>query len=164
MSAKLFVIVTVAVAVLASCNRVESMQPEADRTAAANPQGISINRLLSGEMFRNQGPDLNVNEFLWAATLDTLDFLPLASTDPFGGVITTDWGSPAGVSAERFRATAFIGSDQLAVNSLRLALYRQVLTGGAWVDAAVSDATVRQIEDAILLRARQLRRADAISG
>ena len=160
MSAKLFVSVTLAMAALASCGE-RSVQPEANRAPVS--EGISINRLLSGELFQNNGPTLNVNQHLWRASLDTLDFLPLVSTDPFGGVIATDWGSAAGVTGERFRATAVIDSDQLAVSSLRLALYRQVMTNGTWVDAAVSDATVRQIEDAILLRARQLRREAALN-
>ncbi|HAD24791.1 MAG TPA: DUF3576 domain-containing protein, partial [Alphaproteobacteria bacterium] len=33
---------------------------------------------------------IGVNSFLWRATLDTLAFMPLASADPFGGVIITD--------------------------------------------------------------------------
>lgn len=163
MSAKLFVSVAIVAAVLSSCGET-SLQPEEDRLRAEADEGISINRLLSGDLFGNQGPTLNVNEFLWRASLDTLDFLPLVSTDPFGGIITTDWGTPEGVADERFRATAVIDSDQLAVSSLRLALYRQVLNNGVWTDATVSDTTVRAIEDAILLRARQLRRADALNG
>ena len=161
MAAKLTVFAVLAASLLAACGNLPDVQPEADRNA--EPEGFRINDLLSGELFRNQGPALNVNRFMWTAAIETLDFLPLASTDPFGGVITTDWGAPAGVSGERFRAVAVIDSDELVVDALRLALYRQVLSGGVWVDAAVSDTTVRQIEDAILLRARQLRRADAIA-
>ena len=33
---------------------------------------------------------LPVNNFMWHAALDTLSFMPLASADPFGGVIITD--------------------------------------------------------------------------
>ena len=36
-------------------------------------------------------PGLGVNAYLWRAALDTLSFMPLASADPFGGVIITDW-------------------------------------------------------------------------
>src|SRR4051812_28842963 len=34
---------------------------------------------------------LSVNAYLWRATLDTLSFMPLASADPFGGTIITEW-------------------------------------------------------------------------
>ena len=41
-----------------------------------------------------EGTGLGVNSFLWRASLDTLSFMPLASADPFGGVIITDWYAP----------------------------------------------------------------------
>ncbi|WP_316013850.1 DUF3576 domain-containing protein [Roseobacter sp. HKCCA0434] len=162
MSAKIVVSLTVAMLVLGACNRSGPEQPAVTAARQAQSDGVRINDLLSGEIFRDRGPELNVNRFLWQASLETLDFLPIASTDPFGGVITTDWGTPSGAGNERFRAVAVIDSDALAVSSLRVALFRQVLTGGVWTDAPVADATVRQIEDAILLRARQLRREDAL--
>ena len=34
---------------------------------------------------------IGVNAFLWRSTLDTLSFMPLASADPWGGVVNTDW-------------------------------------------------------------------------
>ena len=44
---------------------------------------------------KNQdGGGIGVNSFLWRASLDTVTFMPLASADPFGGVIITDWYSP----------------------------------------------------------------------
>ncbi len=42
------------------------------------------------------GAGVGVNSYLWHATLDTVSFMPLASADPFGGVIITDWYSPPG--------------------------------------------------------------------
>ncbi|MEK7801229.1 MAG: DUF3576 domain-containing protein, partial [Pseudomonadota bacterium] len=46
------------------------------------------------EMF-NKSKDTNtgitVNAYLWRAALDTVSFMPLASADPFGGTIITDW-------------------------------------------------------------------------
>jgi len=33
---------------------------------------------------------IGVNAYLWRATLDTLAFMPLASADPYGGVVITD--------------------------------------------------------------------------
>src|SRR5919197_5001636 len=40
------------------------------------------------------GGGIGVNSYLWRASLDTIAFMPLASADPFGGVIITDWYSP----------------------------------------------------------------------
>lgn len=103
----------------------------------------------------------NVNKHLWRASLDTLSFMPIASTDPFTGVIATDWASTPDAPGERLKATVFVTSTALSAQSLRVAVYREVLQNGAWVSAPVAEETPRRIEDAILVRARQLRIAEA---
>ena len=104
---------------------------------------------------------LGVNAFLWRATLDTLSFMPLASADPFGGVIITDWHAPGGVSNERFKATAYVLGRQLRSDGVRISLFRQVRGAGGWVDAPVSAATAAELEDKVLTRARELRSQSA---
>ena len=102
-----------------------------------------------------------VNKYLWRASLDTLSFLPLASTDPFTGVIATDWGANPDAPGERFKVTAYMVRPELAASSLKVAVYREVRSeGGAWVPASVGADTARKIEDAILTRARQIRIAE----
>lgn len=103
----------------------------------------------------------NVNKHLWRASLDTLSFMPIASTDPFTGVIATDWASTPDAPGERLKATVFVTSTALSAQSLRVAVYREVLQNGAWVSAPVAEETPRKLEDAILVRARQLRIAEA---
>ena len=105
----------------------------------------------------NGGSSMAVNAFLWRGALDTLSFMPLASADPFGGVIITDWYTPPSSPDERFKATAFILGRELRTNNLRVSIFRQVLQDGHWVDAQVSPTTVNDIEDKVLARARQLR-------
>ncbi len=104
---------------------------------------------------------LGVNAFLWRATLDTLSFMPLASADPFGGVIITDWHTPGGVSSERFKATAYVLGRQLRSDGVRISVFRQVRGPGGWVDAPVSTATGAELEDKVLTRARELRSQSA---
>jgi len=103
------------------------------------------------------GSGIGVNAYLWRGALDTLGFMPLASADPFGGVIITDWYTPAGSTGERFKATAYILGRQLRSDGIRIAIFRQVLQDGQWVDAPVSPVTTSEIEDKVLARARQLR-------
>jgi len=104
------------------------------------------------------GGGIGVNAFLWRATLDTLAFMPLASADPFGGVVITDWYTPPGVQNERFRATALILGRQLRSDGVRIVVHRQEQArGGAWVDAPVSASTATELEDQVLQRARELR-------
>lgn len=107
------------------------------------------------------GGGLGVNAYLWRATLDTLSFMPLASADPFGGVIITDWHAPGGVANERFKATAYVLGRQLRSDGVRISVFRQVRGAGGWVDAPVSSSTAAELEDKVLMRARELRSQSA---
>ena len=99
-----------------------------------------------------------VNGYLWRASLDTMSFMPLASADPFGGVIITDWYSPPESPDERFKATVYILERQLRADGIRVAVFRQTRAGGRdWRDARLNARTATELEDAILTRARQLR-------
>ena len=103
------------------------------------------------------GAGIGVNAFLWRGALDTIAFMPLASADPFGGVIITDWYIPPGTSGERFKATVYILSRDLRSDGVRVNIYRQVMQNGQWTDATVSDTTVGDIENKVLARARRMR-------
>ena len=100
---------------------------------------------------------IGVNSFLWRATLDTVSFMPLASADPFGGVVLTDWYTDPATPKERVKINAFIMGRELKSDGVRVRTFRQVLKGGTWRDAAVSEETGRKLEDTILTRARQMR-------
>ncbi len=108
-----------------------------------------------------QGSGVSVNAYLWRAALDTLGFMPLASADPFGGTIITDWYQPASADGERFRAQAYIMGRQLRSDGVRVQVFRQVNQRGNWVDAPVSTATNSELEDKVLARARELRSQSA---
>ncbi len=103
---------------------------------------------------------IGVNSFLWRASLDTISFMPLVSADPFGGVIITDWHSPPETTHERFKVTLYILGRDLRADGVRAAVFRQSRdeTSG-WVDASVEANTARDLENAILTRARELRLA-----
>lgn len=105
---------------------------------------------------------IGVNSYLWRAALDTVSFMPLASADPFGGVILTDWYTPQATPNERLKLNVFILDRQLRSDGIQVKVFRQVrgAKGGAWKDTEVSPATARQLEDTILTRARQLRVAE----
>ena len=104
------------------------------------------------------GAGIGVNSYLWRASLDTISFMPLASADPFGGVIITDWYSPPEARNERFKVNVYILGRDLRADGIRAAVFRQELAGqGVWVDARVENKTTVELENAILVRARQLR-------
>lgn len=106
---------------------------------------------------RKKGAAIGVNSYLWRASLDTLSFMPLASADPFGGVIVTDWYSNPQVPYERFKVTVYILDRRLRADGIRVAVFHQKFQDGIWVDATATDETRVKLENAILTRARQLR-------
>ncbi len=101
-------------------------------------------------------PNLGVNSFLWRASMETLDFMPLNQVDTFGGVIITDWYSNPSVPNERFKATVYILDTNLRADGLKVSVFKQAQTANGWQDASVDADTERQIENSILTRAREL--------
>jgi hypothetical protein len=100
---------------------------------------------------------IGVNAFLWRATLDTLSFMPLADSDPFGGTYATEWHSIAEKPDERFKVQVYILDTRLRADGLAVQVFRQTRDGSSWIDASVDPDTAIQIENSILTRARQLR-------
>lgn len=147
----------------------------ADRTATdgdiyAKPKSIfgsdGIN-FLGGKKDKDDGDGtsgIGVNSYLWRASLDTVSFMPLASADPFGGVILTDWYTPQESPDKRFKLNVFILDRQLRSDALTVKLFTQEKKGSEWVDAASSEETARTLEDTILTRARQMRVAKLHGG
>ncbi|TVP73097.1 MAG: DUF3576 domain-containing protein [Rhodobacteraceae bacterium] len=106
------------------------------------------------DLFSNNQPPnvtVEVNRYLWAASLEVLDFLPVQTVDPFSGVIVTGFGTPPG-GGRAYRAAILVNDPALDARSLNVALMTQ---GGP-----ASRETIRAVEDAILTRARQLRIRD----
>ncbi|MER5173144.1 DUF3576 domain-containing protein [Thioclava sp. GXIMD2076] len=107
------------------------------------------------DLFKNNDDPnvtVEVNKYIWQASLEVLDFLPIQSVDPFTGVIVTGYGTPPG-GGRAYRATIHVTDPALDARSLKVSLESR---GGA-----VSAQTVQAVEDAILTRARQIRVADS---
>lgn len=104
---------------------------------------------------------LGVNGYLWRATLDTIAFMPIASADPFGGVITTDWYTAPKAPAERLKLNIFILDRDLRADGVKVTIFKQKrnLTTNAWTNIDVAATTASSLEETILTRARQLRLA-----
>jgi hypothetical protein len=146
--------------ILQGCSSDSAAEPE-PRQVEANTGGNGglIDGLLGGLNGGGQrGENITVNSYLWRASLDTISFLPLTTADPFGGVIISDWYSPPETPDERFKVTVYILDRELRADGLRVAVFRQTRTKkDAWVEAKVDERTGRDIENAILKRARQMR-------
>ncbi|MBA2920897.1 DUF3576 domain-containing protein [Sphingomonas sp. MAH-20] len=102
---------------------------------------------------------IGVNSYLWRAALDTVSFMPLLQADSNGGVIVTDWYVNPNSPGERMKLTVSVLDQDLRADALKVAASRQIQQNGQWVAAPVAAATVQKLEDIILTRARDLRRA-----
>ena len=114
---------------------------------------------LPGGGSRQDIPDgLGVNAFLWSATLDTIEVMPLEAADPYSGLITTEWYANPEAPNERFKLSVRILDTRLRADGLKATLYRQVYDEArGWIDGSVDEASALQIENSILTRAQQLR-------
>lgn len=167
------VVFAVAVVVLSACSgvRVEDDVPRevpgspGVYTSSQTPQAAEIGSLfgsgslLGGGRNAQSGAGIGVNALLWQATLDTISFMPLVQADPFGGVILTDWFTPDGSPSERLKLNIYILGQELRADAVRVSMFRQRRAGGdSWEDVAVQPSSPVGVENAILTRARNLRR------
>lgn len=115
--------------------------------------------LLGGDS-KNKGPatGIGVNSFLWRASLDTVGFMPIASADPFGGTILTEWYQLPESPDERVKMTVFILDRALRADGVKVTVFKQVPDKkGGWTDVPVDPSLSTSVEDSILTRARELR-------
>lgn len=122
----------------------------AQTQVAGQPRQSTVWDLFSNS--DNPNVTVEVNKYLWNASLEVLNFLPVESVDPFTGVIVTGFGVPPG-GGQAYRATILVNDPALDARSLNVALVSR--------SGPVSAETLRAVEDAILTRARQLRIQDS---
>ena len=102
-----------------------------------------------GDLFKSGGDEIgSVNKYLWQASIEVLNFLPINSADPFSGIIVFGKGKAPG-SSQSYDATVYISDPALDARSLSVTVRSS--------NGTVSSAAKREIESAILSRARQLR-------
>lgn len=121
-------------------------------------RGIVIGGRNTDQDDGSSGTGMGINAFLWRASLDTVAFMPLASADPFGGVIITDWYSPPESPSERFKVNVFILDRTLRADGVKVSVFRQVLNrSNSWGEAPADAKMATDLENTILTRARQIR-------
>jgi hypothetical protein len=142
---------------LGACANLRGQDEQADGQPRIFDAGRDANAFNTGQsifdIFNRNAPDVSVevNRYLWNASLDVLNFMPIESVDPFTGVIVFGFGTPPG-GGQAYRGTVHVKDPALDARSLTVAL--QTRSG------PVAAGTQRAVEDAILSRARQLRIAD----
>jgi hypothetical protein len=102
-----------------------------------------------GDLFKSGSDEIgSVNKYLWQASLEVLSFLPINSADPFSGIIVFGKGKAPG-SSQSYDATVYVSDPALDARSLSVTVRSS--------NGSISSEAKREIELAILSRARQLR-------
>jgi hypothetical protein len=116
--------------------------------------GINITDLLGPRSDENS---INVNGYLWRASLDVLSIAPLISTDALGGIIITDWYTNKNIKDKRIKITAHIRTSELRSDGIKVKVHVQKLIDNIWSDTVTDNNLASRIEDNILNEARNLR-------
>ena len=99
-----------------------------------------------------------VNPYLWKASIETINFMPLSSTDPFAGTIITDWFTSENNVGERCKLNIFIKGVEMITENLKVNSFCQTLSEeNNWVDEKINTNNNRQLENAILNKAKKIK-------
>ena len=113
-------------------HKAREIDPNADaraRKAVEEGRAFSIKKATGG--FGSSG---NINyEFatsnpLWRATLEVLDFIPLANVDYSGGLIITDWYNEGTASNESIKITVRFLSNEIRADGIDIIVHKKVCT------------------------------------
>ena len=99
-----------------------------------------------------------INPYLWRGSLEIVDFMPLLSADPFGGVIITDWYTDQSNKNQRCKLNIFIKGAEMNTNNLKVNSFCQSLSKeNNWINEKVDNNNNRQLENAILNKAKKIK-------
>ena len=120
-------------------------------------ENTSKDVLLSKVINSQNSDNVNVNGYLWRATLNILSVAPLISTDALSGTIITDWYANKNIQNQRLKITVYINSNELKSESIKIKVEIQSFKNNIWSQPLTSNSLATQIEDSILNEARNLK-------
>ena len=118
-------------------------------------KGISLSDVLNPKVPSSN--NINVNGYLWRASLDVLSIAPLISTDALGGTIITDWYVNKNIKNKRIKISAFISTSELRSDGVKVKVHVQELINNVWSGTSIDNELATKIENNILYEARNLR-------
>ena len=87
-------------------------------------RGMSINKMLKGGSGGTNYQFASSNP-MWRATLEILDFLPLANVDYSGGIITTDWYNEGTSLDESIKITVRFLTNEIRSDGIRIIVHKK---------------------------------------
>ena len=153
--------ITVFVILIVFLNSCGSLKPDWSKTAEPDGrkrarQNVEEGKGFGSGMFKKGGGGTNF-EFassnpLWRASLDTLDFMVLATVDYAGGLIISDWYSQ-GNPDEAIKITIRFLDNEVRVDSLKIAVHKKKCVNSNCVVNKIDTDLTSDIRDKILKKA-----------
>ena len=155
---KKFLLLYISIFLLACSNNFgevkNTKKPEPGLFSKDASVGINITDLLGPT---SDISNININGYLWRASLDVLSIAPLISTDALGGTIITDWYTNKNIKDKRIKITAHIRTSELRSDGIKVKVHVQKLINNIWSDTVTDNDLAFKIENNILNEARNLR-------
>ena len=117
-------------------------------------KGVSLSDILNPQ---SSDSTVNINGYLWRASLNVLSIAPLISTDALGGTIITDWYISKDIKNKRIKIMAYIKTSELRSDGINVKVHVQNLKNGFWAETYTDEKLASQIENNILNEARNYR-------
>ena len=101
------------------------VSPNADERVKKNLEegrGITLGGMIGGNKTSYQFASSNP---MWRASLEILDFLPLANVDYSGGIITTDWYNEGTSGEESIKITVRFLTNEIRADGLKIIVHKK---------------------------------------
>jgi len=109
--------------------------------------------LLGGDKDGNTNYQFATSNPLWRASLEILDFLPLANVDYSGGVVSTDWYNETG-DPDEYKITVRFLSNEIRTDAIKIIVHkRQCEINKSCKVKKISSALENELQVAILKKA-----------
>ena len=91
----------------------------------AEGKGMTLKRLVTGGVGGKTSYQFASSNPMWRATLEILDFLPLANVDYSGGIVTTDWYNEGTASNESIKITVRFLTNEIRSDGLKIIVHKK---------------------------------------
>ena len=109
----------------ADARKIPSNSKERVKKNLEEGRGITIKSLMGDDGGTNYSYQFASSNPMWRATLEILDFLPLANVDYSGGIITTDWYNEGTASDESIKITIRFLTNEVRSDGIRIIVHKK---------------------------------------
>jgi len=96
---------------------------------------------------------------LWRASLDTIDFIPLASANYSGGILITDWYSEDNSSNESIKITIRFLTNEIRSDALEITVFNKLCSTNENCKVMQTDTKIKnELKVAILKKATKYKK------